>query len=156
MQTQWISSPMTRHIIIFLKTLPPACSQDIHDSLITLFVWGSLGAHTLRNLPAIQETWIRSLGWEDPLEKGMATHSSFLAWRAPWTKKPGRLHSMGSQSWTGLTLSLFFPVLLVPSRRNRTKSLTLFKRRIGRNSFSSPKQLKYQPHSQNMSLSFLC
>ena len=49
------------------------------------------------NLPAIWETQVRSLGWEDPLEKGMATHSSILAWRIPWTEEPGRLQSMGSQ-----------------------------------------------------------
>ena len=49
------------------------------------------------NLPAMQETRVRSLGWEVPLEKRMATHSSILAWRIPWTEKPGRLQSMGSQ-----------------------------------------------------------
>ena len=43
----------------------------------------------VKNLPAMQETWVRSLGWEDPLEEGMATHSSILAWRTPWTKEPG-------------------------------------------------------------------
>ena len=51
----------------------------------------------VKNWPAVQETWVRSLGWEDPLEKGMATHSSILAWRLPWTKDPGRLQSKGSQ-----------------------------------------------------------
>ena len=51
----------------------------------------------VKNLSAIQETWVRSLGWEDPLEKGMATHSSILAWRIPWTEKPDGLQSMGSQ-----------------------------------------------------------
>ena len=51
----------------------------------------------VNNLPAIQETWLRFLGWEDPLEKGMATHSSILAWRIPWTEEPGGLQSMGSQ-----------------------------------------------------------
>ena len=51
----------------------------------------------VKNLPAMQETWVQSLGWEDPLEKGMATHSSILAWRIPWTKEPGRLKSMGLQ-----------------------------------------------------------
>ena len=49
----------------------------------------------VKNLPAIQETWVRILGQEDPLEKGMATHYSILAWRIPWTEKPGELHSMG-------------------------------------------------------------
>ena len=50
----------------------------------------------VKNLPAMQETWVQSLGWEDPLEKGMATHSSILAWRIPWTEEPGGLQSMGS------------------------------------------------------------
>ena len=50
-----------------------------------------------KNPPAMQETWVQSLGWEDPLEKGKATHSSILAWRIPWTEEPGRLQSTGSQ-----------------------------------------------------------
>ena len=54
-------------------------------------------AQMVKNLPTMQETWVRSLGWEDPLEKGMATHPSILAWRIPWTEEPGRLQSMGSQ-----------------------------------------------------------
>ena len=54
-------------------------------------------AQRVKHLPAIRETWVRSLGWEDPLEKEMATHSSTLAWKIPWTEKPGRLQSMGSQ-----------------------------------------------------------
>ena len=48
-------------------------------------------------LPTMQETWVRSLGWEDPLEKEMATHSSTLAWKIPWMEEPGRLQSVGSQ-----------------------------------------------------------
>ena len=51
----------------------------------------------VKNPPAMQETWVRSLGWEDPLEKEMATHSSILAWRIPWTEEPGGLQSMGLQ-----------------------------------------------------------
>ena len=51
----------------------------------------------VKNLPAMQETWIRSLGWEDPLEKGMATHSSILAWKIPWTEESDGLQSTGSQ-----------------------------------------------------------
>ena len=51
----------------------------------------------VKNLLAMRETWVRSLGWEDPLEEGMATHSSILAWRIPWTEEPGGLLSMGSQ-----------------------------------------------------------
>ena len=54
-------------------------------------------AQLVKNLPAKQETWVRSLGQEDPLEKEMATHSSILAWKIPWTEKPGRLQSMGLQ-----------------------------------------------------------
>ena len=57
----------------------------------------SLVAQTVKRLSAMQETQVRSLGWEDPLEKEMATHSSTLAWRIPWMEEPGRLQSMGSQ-----------------------------------------------------------
>ena len=83
--------------------------------------WGSLGsliskrrdlyqislvAQTVKSLSAMQETQVRSLGWEDPLEKEMAVHSSTLAWRIPWTAKPGRLQSTGLpscvHSWTQL------------------------------------------------------
>ena len=54
-------------------------------------------AQLVKNPPAMRETWIRSLGWEDPLEKGTATYSSVPAWRIPWTEEPGRLQFMGSQ-----------------------------------------------------------
>ena len=54
-------------------------------------------AQTVKNLPTMLETWVQSLGWEDVLEKEMATHSSTLAWTIPWTEDPGRLQSMGSQ-----------------------------------------------------------
>ena len=57
----------------------------------------SLVAQIVKNLPAMQETWVRSLGWEDLLEKEMATQSSILAWKIPWTEEPGQLQSMGSQ-----------------------------------------------------------
>ena len=75
-----------------------------------------------KNLPAMQETWVLSLGWEDPLEKGMATHSSILAWRSPWTEEPGGLQSLGLQrvrhdrvtntfTWIKWQLTpVFFPV----------------------------------------------
>ena len=65
--------------------------------------WASLVAQLVKNLPGVWETWVRSLGWEDPLEKGMAIHSSILAWRIPWTEEPGGLQSMGLQSWTQLS-----------------------------------------------------
>ena len=62
--------------------------------------WASLMAHMVKNPPTMWETWVQSLGWEDILEEGMATHSSTLASRIPWTEEPGRLQSVGSQSRT--------------------------------------------------------
>ena len=59
--------------------------------------WASLVAQMVKNLSAMQETWVQFLGWEDPLEKEMETHSSIPAWRVPWTEEPGGLQSMGSQ-----------------------------------------------------------
>ena len=77
---------------------------QFHLVVICLFIvsisWASQEAQWVRNLPAMQEmqeTQIRSLGGEDPLEEGMATHSNIIAWRIPWTEEPGRLQSMGSQ-----------------------------------------------------------
>ena len=67
--------------------------------------WGFPSGSAVKNLPVmqeLQEIQVQSLGQEDPLEKGMATHSSILAWRIPWTEKPAGLQSMGSQSWTWL------------------------------------------------------
>ena len=61
------------------------------------YSWASLVAQTVKNPPAMRETQVQSLSWEDPLEKGMATHSSILAWRIPWTEKTGALQPMGSQ-----------------------------------------------------------
>ena len=55
-------------------------------------------AQMVKWLSTMRETWVQSLGWEDPLEKEMATHSSTIAWKIPWTEEPGRLQSMGSQS----------------------------------------------------------
>ena len=60
-----------------------------------LDVWVTLVAQMVKNLPEIQETWVQSLGQKDPLEKEMATHSSILSWRIPWTEEPGGLQSMG-------------------------------------------------------------
>ena len=77
----------------------PASPALQADSLPTE-PWGSpsLVAQMVKNQPAMRETQIQSLGREDPLEKGMATHSSILAWRFPWIEKPGRLQSMGFQT----------------------------------------------------------
>ena len=62
-----------------------------------VFKWASLVAQMVENLPAMHESLVQSLSWEDPLEKGMATHSSILAWRISWTEEPGRPQSMDSQ-----------------------------------------------------------
>ena len=59
--------------------------------------WASLVAQRLKRLPLMRETRVRSLGWEDPLEKEMAIHSSTIAWKIPWTEEPGRLQSMELQ-----------------------------------------------------------
>ena len=63
----------------------------------SIILAASLVAQMVKCLPAIQETRVQSLGWEDPLEKEMATHSSTLAWKIPWREEPGRLQSMESQ-----------------------------------------------------------
>ena len=70
-----------------------ACRECIENACL----WASLIAQLVKNFPAMQETWVRFLGWEDPLEKETATHSSILAWKIPWTEEPGRLQSIGSQ-----------------------------------------------------------
>ena len=62
---------------------------------VSFLLWASLVAQMVKNPPAMWETWVQSLRLEDPLEKGMAIHSSRIAWRIPWTEEPGRLQSMG-------------------------------------------------------------
>ena len=62
-----------------------------------MHIWAFLVAQMVKKLPAMRETWVPSLGQEDLLEKGMATHSCMLAWRIPWTEEPGGLQSVGSQ-----------------------------------------------------------
>ena len=64
---------------------------------LILALWDAMVAQMVKNPPAMQEIQVHSLGWEDPLEKGMATHTSILAWRIPWTEELGGLRSMGSQ-----------------------------------------------------------
>ena len=70
-------------------------NSKIKIDIINGLLWASLVTQAVKNLPIMQETWVQSLGWKDPLEKGTATHPSILAWRIPWTEKPGRLQSMG-------------------------------------------------------------
>ena len=64
---------------------------------ISIVPWTSLVAQMVKRLPTMQETQVQSLGWEDPLEKEMATHSSILAWKIPWTEEPGGLQSIRSE-----------------------------------------------------------
>ena len=88
------------------------CMWPDYISLLFFFfsslecVWDFPGGPVVKNLPAMQETWVWSLGWEDSLEEGMATHSSTLAWRIPWTEEPDRLQSMGlhrvGHDWSNL------------------------------------------------------
>ena len=73
--------------------------DPVRQELRTVY-WASLVAQTVKRLPTMRETRVRSLGREDPVEKKMATHSSILAWKIPWTEDPGRLQSMGSQKDT--------------------------------------------------------
>ena len=81
----------------FTSTWFPAFMKHAVDYVSIPHLVSSLVAQRLKRLPATQETWVRSLGWEDPLEKEMAPHSSILAWRIPWMEEPGRLQSTGSQ-----------------------------------------------------------
>ena len=84
-----------------MDSIVPAYSPQDHKELDATMPAqsssGFPGVQTIKNLPAMQETQLLSLGKEDPLEKGMATHSSILARRIPWTEEPSRLESMGSQ-----------------------------------------------------------
>ena len=85
----------------------------LHLMIFNILRGDSLVAQTVKNLAAMQETCVWSLGWEDLLEKGMDTHSSILAWRIPWTEEPDRLQSMGLQrvrhDWaTSLSLSHYY------------------------------------------------
>ena len=93
-------------------------SRKIHTAVKTqhgqkykLYIWGFLGGSAVKNLPAMQENWVWSLGQEDALKEGMATHSSILAWRIPWTEEPSGLQSVGSQrvwhNWNDLACVVF-------------------------------------------------
>ena len=99
-----ISSCQWYLIIISLTCISnwPLCQchkVNFNTSFLILFrsIIASLVAQMVKSPPAMQEPWVQSLGWEDPLEKGMLTHSSILAWRIPWTEEPSRLQSMESQ-----------------------------------------------------------
>ena len=72
-----------------MKVLPGSKTLGEGLGYSLQYSWASLVAQLVKNLPAVREPWVQSLGWEDPLEKGTATHSSILAWRIPWTEEPG-------------------------------------------------------------------
>ena len=78
-----------------LKRFSSSSSHSINIFLMPLFE-ASLVTHMPKNLPAVQETQVQYLGWKEPWEKGMATHSSILVWKIPWTEEPARLQSMGA------------------------------------------------------------
>ena len=93
------------YVWIYKHTHTHICASIIYDHDMTPLV-----AQMVKHLPTMRETWVQSLSWEDLLEKEMATHSSILAWKIPWTVEPGRLQSMGSQR-VGLTERLHFHFL---------------------------------------------
>ena len=82
-------------------------------------------AQMVKRLPTMRETWVKSLGQEALLEKEMATHSSILAWKIPWTEEPGRLQSMGSQSWTLLSDFTFFHFLCLHKMTTSCRSFEI-------------------------------
>ena len=109
-------SCITGRFFTIWATWEAHCSEWVHHN-----IWGniraSLVAQRLKHLPAMWETWVQSLGPEDPLEKEMATHSSILAWRIPWMEEPGGLQSTGLQrvghDWaTSLSLSYLYHNIL--------------------------------------------
>jgi len=89
--------------ILLIPNLKLKLLMDYQFIYYVVYYKGFPRGSVVKNLPAMQEmreTWVWSIGWEDPLEKEMATHSSILAWKIPWIKEPGRLQFMGSQSQT--------------------------------------------------------
>ena len=109
----WSSSVFTWFLLcVFFFSVPLLFSQRHQSYWIKGHctpVWASLVTQMVNNLPAMQETWVPSLGQEDPLEKGMEIHSGILAWRIPWTEEPAGLQSLGSQRvghyWVTFTIT---------------------------------------------------
>ena len=98
----WIQLISLDHIISTSMPLPHKGKVstkwgDRFSNIVIINIWASLVAQPVKNPPAMQEIWVRSLDWEDSLEKGMATLSNILAWRIPWTEEPGGLQFMGLQ-----------------------------------------------------------
>ena len=80
------------------KNIALTLTREAHFIYSSMYMWASLVAQTIKNLPTMQKTQVQSVGQEDPLVKGMATHPSILAWEVPWTEEPGGLQSTGLQS----------------------------------------------------------
>ena len=89
-------SPWSMETLSSVKLAPGA--KKVGDCWFRGYFRDSLGAQMVKNLPAMQDTWVQSLVWKHPLKKGMATHSSVLAWEIPWTEEPGGPQSMALQS----------------------------------------------------------
>ena len=93
-------------MLLFMKYL--IISFNLTATNLYYLMISSMVAQNVKNLPVMEETWVLPLGWKDPLEKGMAAHSSVLALRIPWTEEPGRLQSMGSaKRWTRLSVVMY-------------------------------------------------
>ena len=92
-----VKKPDWIYLISRCSVPPPFTSVLFRISVMFSFCRASLVAQTVKHLPTMQKTRVQSLGWEDPLEKAMAPHSSTLAWKIPWTEEPGGLQSMGLQ-----------------------------------------------------------
>ena len=92
-----LTSPKSQGSFNTLLSLNDQADKNNNIEILNKINRTDLVAQLVKNLPAVQETWVQFLGWEDPLEKEMAIHSSILAWRIPWTEEPGGLQSVGSQ-----------------------------------------------------------
>ena len=103
------------------------CNMIMRVVLIWLqiLMWASFIGQSVKNLPAVQQTWVQLLGWEDPLEKEMETHSSILAWKIPRTEKPDGLQSMGFQrvgrDWVTNTLLVHILIRMMKSQNPEAK-----------------------------------
>ena len=102
--TLWIRCIHIKHCYVILVSWPSYhyVGVSLYPTLLifsalTSTLWTSLVAQTVKRLSTMQDSWVRSLGWEDPLEKEMAIQSSTIAWKIPWKEEPGRLQSIGSQ-----------------------------------------------------------
>ena len=123
---EWVAIPFSRGSSWPRDRIPVSCIAGRFFTIWAIMKLkfsknngASLVAQRLKHLPAMRENWVQSLGWEDPLEKEMATHSSILAWRIPWTEEPGGLQSTGLQRvghvWV-TSLSMYTVQVLVYSK----------------------------------------